>query len=105
MTKAVDDSFNSITVDGDTSTNDMVLLLANGVAGNETIQPGSREADVFTQAVADVLLDLAKMIVRDGEGATKLVHIELCGANSDVEAKIAAPQCGDLQFGEDGFFW
>nr|WP_320050282.1 bifunctional glutamate N-acetyltransferase/amino-acid acetyltransferase ArgJ [uncultured Desulfuromonas sp.] len=104
LTKAVDNSFNSITVDGDTSTNDMVLLLANGVAGNETIQPGSREADLFAQAVADVLLDLAKMIVRDGEGATKLVHIELCGANSDVEAKIAARSVATSSLVKTAFF-
>nr|WP_320116741.1 bifunctional glutamate N-acetyltransferase/amino-acid acetyltransferase ArgJ [uncultured Desulfuromonas sp.] len=104
LTTAVDNSFNSITVDGDTSTNDMVLLLANGAAGNATIQSGSREADQFAEAVAAVLLDLAKMIVRDGEGATKLVQIELCGANSDVEAKIAARSVATSSLVKTAFF-
>ncbi|WP_316348022.1 bifunctional glutamate N-acetyltransferase/amino-acid acetyltransferase ArgJ [Desulfuromonas acetoxidans] len=104
LTKAVDDSFNSITVDGDTSTNDMVLLLANGAAGNATVQPDSREADLFAEAVAAVLLDLAKMIVQDGEGATKLVQIELCGANSDVEAKIAARSVATSSLVKTAFF-
>jgi len=104
LTKAVDDSFNSITVDGDTSTNDMVLLLANGAAGNATIQPGSREAGLFAEAVAAVLLDLAKMIVQDGEGATKLVQIELCGANSNMEAKIAARSVATSSLVKTAFF-
>jgi len=104
LTKAVDGSFNSITVDGDTSTNDMVLLLANGAAGNTAIQTGSREAELFAQAVSDVLLDLAKMIVQDGEGATKLVKVDLCGANSDVEAKIAARSVATSSLVKTAFF-
>ena len=104
LTKAVDDSFNSITVDGDTSTNDMVLVLANGAAGNTPIESGSRDADLLARAVEEVLLDLAKMIVRDGEGATKLVQIELCGANSDVEAKIAARSVATSSLVKTAFF-
>ncbi len=82
-------SFNSITVDGDTSTNDTVLLLANGRAGGSPITNGS-ELTRFTAGLTVVASELAKMIVRDGEGATRLIAIEVSGAVSDVEAHQAA---------------
>ena len=104
LREAVDDSFNSITVDGDTSTNDMVLVLANGQAGNVEIQPQSEEAELFSAAVLDVLLELAKMIVRDGEGATKLVQIDLCGAEDDDQAKIAARSVATSSLVKTAFF-
>ena len=88
--EAVDKSFNSITVDGDTSTNDTVLLLANGAAGNKPLKAGTPAAKAFAAAVQVVFLDLAKAIVRDGEGATKFVTIEVKGAKTDAEAKQAA---------------
>lgn len=89
LSRAVADSFNSITVDGDTSTNDTVLLLANGQAGGSPITNGSELAR-FTAGLTAVASELAKMVVRDGEGATRLVAIEVSGASSDVEAHQAA---------------
>jgi glutamate N-acetyltransferase / amino-acid N-acetyltransferase len=83
-------SFNRISVDGDTSTNDMAVILANGQAGNVLITEGSPAAAIFTEALNDVMLALAKMIARDGEGATKLVEIVVTGAENDGEAVIAA---------------
>jgi glutamate N-acetyltransferase/amino-acid N-acetyltransferase len=87
---AVGPSFNSITVDGDTSTNDSILLLANGAAGNRPLKAGTPAARTFEKAVTEVFLDLAKAIVRDGEGATKFVTIAVKGAKSDREARRAA---------------
>ncbi len=101
---AADRSFNSITVDRDTSTNDMVLLLANGKAGNPAIVAGSREAELFCERLDAVLLDLAKMIVRDGEGATKLVRIHVCGARDDAEAKQAACSVATSSLVKTAFF-
>lgn len=82
-------SFNSITVDGDTSTNDSVIVLANGAAGGPTITAGP-ELDRFTAALTLACQDLAKKIVRDGEGATRLVQVTVAGAPSDAEAHRAA---------------
>ncbi len=104
LTTAVDDSFNSITVDGDTSTNDMVLLLANGVAQNKQIVADTPAAADFKQALDEVLLDLAKMIVGDGEGATKLVQIQLSGAQDDAQAKIAARSVATSSLVKTAFF-
>ena len=104
LKRAVDNSFNSITVDGDTSTNDMVLLLANAQAGNEVICPGSAAADEFAVAVEELLLELAKMIVRDGEGATKLVQIKVCGAVDDGQAKQAARSVATSNLVKTAFF-
>ena len=88
--KAVDTSFNTITVDGDMSTNDVCLVLANGMAGNRVIREGTAEADVFEKNLNETLLSLAKQIVRDGEGATKFVEIRVTGALNDGDAKKAA---------------
>src|SRR5690606_31435724 len=68
---AVDVSFNMITVDGDTSTNDMAVVLANGAASDVAIAPGTPIADLFSRALTHVCVELAKMIAADGEGATK----------------------------------
>ncbi len=83
---AVDQSFNSISVDGDTSTNDTVLLLASGKLGNAT----SASLDDFRRALDAVCRDLAWMIVRDGEGATRVMELEVTGAKTDRDAKLAA---------------
>jgi len=107
LRSAVDRSFNRITVDRDTSTNDMTLVLANGLAGNQEITAASPDGDAFLHALHEVLLDLAKMIVRDGEGATKLVRIEVEGATDDADALLAArsvatsPLVKTAFFGED----
>ncbi len=101
---AVDRSFNAITVDGDTSTNDMVLLLANGCSAGEVITAGSREAERFAALLEDVLLELAKMIVRDGEGATKLVEVRVTGAVSEAEARLAARSIATSSLVKTAFF-
>jgi len=101
---AVEKSFNSITVDGDTSTNDMVLLLANGAAKSALIKPGTAEAEKFTRHLQRVLLDLAKMIVRDGEGATKLVKIRVVGAKNGESARIAARSVATSALVKTAFF-
>jgi glutamate N-acetyltransferase/amino-acid N-acetyltransferase len=89
LKRAVSESFNAITVDGDTSTNDTVLLLANGLAGGPSITNGE-SLTRFTEGLTRVAGELARMVVRDGEGATKLVEIAVEGAASDLEARQAA---------------
>jgi glutamate N-acetyltransferase/amino-acid N-acetyltransferase len=83
---AVDRSFNAISVDGDTSTNDTVLLLASGKLSN----PATSETKDFQRALDAVCRDLAWMIVRDGEGATRVMQLEVRGAKSERDAKLAA---------------
>ena len=90
LRQAADMSFNMISVDGDTSTNDMVLLMANGRAGGETITSASRRAEGFRQALNEVCLSLARDIARDGEGATRLVEVRVTGAASLEDARLAA---------------
>jgi glutamate N-acetyltransferase/amino-acid N-acetyltransferase len=86
-----DRSFNRITVDGDTSTNDTLFVLANGFAGNRTIQHlDSSDGECLRRALGEVLLKLAKMIVADGEGATKFVRITVKGGSGQAEALLAA---------------
>lgn len=100
---AVDNSFNAITVDGDTSTNDMVLLLANGASGVR-IAPHSSEEDRFALRLQQLLLDLAKMIVRDGEGATKLVEVRVEGAANPEEARSVARTIATSSLVKTAFF-
>ncbi len=83
-------SFNNITVDGETSTNDMILCMANGAAGNKRLAAGSKDLKKFQACLDAVALSLAKQVVRDGEGATKFVEFEVRGAKNPVEAKRAA---------------
>jgi len=90
LKKAVDVSFNMVSVDGDTSPNDMVLIMANGLIGNKPISQGSRQADVFQQALDQVCIYLAKSVARDGEGATKLIEVTVNGASSVTESRLAA---------------
>jgi len=87
---AVDMSFNMVTIDGDTSPNDTVLILANGMAGNETIKEGTREAEAFGQALTEVCTFLARRIAGDGEGATKLIEVTVEGALTVADARAAA---------------
>jgi glutamate N-acetyltransferase/amino-acid N-acetyltransferase len=89
--EAVANSFNRITVDGDMSTNDTVIVLANGMAGNSTITRARRAGLAqFQAALNHVCLELAKMIVRDGEGVTRFVTVRLNGASSFADADTAA---------------
>jgi glutamate N-acetyltransferase/amino-acid N-acetyltransferase len=102
---AVDLSLNRITVDGDTSTNDTVLLMANGRSGAEVLNDAQRE--VFQPVLHDVLITLAKWLIKDGEGATKLVEIVVTGAGSDQDARRIADTVSNSNlfktalFGED----
>ncbi|MDD3620579.1 MAG: bifunctional glutamate N-acetyltransferase/amino-acid acetyltransferase ArgJ [Desulfobulbaceae bacterium] len=103
--RCVDLTFNRITVDGDTSTNDMVLALANGAAGNTWIDeenPQGREA--LEAAVLDICRDLAIQIVADGEGATKLVTIRVIGARDDEGAMAAAQTIANSALVKTAFF-
>jgi glutamate N-acetyltransferase/amino-acid N-acetyltransferase len=86
LVKGVDHSFNCITIDSDTSTSDTVLLFATGAAGNKPTEDPAALAD-FRRALGEVLHDLAMMVVRDGEGAQKLVRITVDGAVSNASAK------------------
>ncbi len=81
-----DQTFNCITVDGDTSTNDMVLTMASGKAGNASLTPAHKDWDVFVEMLQETCEDLAKMIARDGEGATKLIEVQVAGAADDEQA-------------------
>jgi glutamate N-acetyltransferase/amino-acid N-acetyltransferase len=90
LRKAVEVSFNMISIDGDTSPNDMVLIMANGLAGNEPIAMGSQQADAFQEALNQICTHLAKSIARDGEGATKLIEVRVNGALTLVEARLVA---------------
>lgn len=104
LRRATDGSFNSITVDGDTSTNDMVLLLANGAAGNAEIRGGTPEGEAFAALLQGIMLDLAKMIVRDGEGATKLVEVRVRGAADRSDARTAARSIATSSLVKTAFF-
>jgi len=103
----VQDTFNMISIDGDTSTNDMVSVLANGMAGNETISDYGVDYDEFKQALNTVTEYLCRMIAKDGEGATKLLECKVTGAVDVENAKIVAKSviCSSLlkaaMFGAD----
>ncbi|BAK15571.1 N-acetylglutamate synthase [Solibacillus silvestris StLB046] len=90
LSSVTDCTFNSITVDGDTSTNDTVIVMANGLAGNDPLSPAHSDWENFYTALRLVSEDLAKSIARDGEGATKLIEVEVDGAVSDEEARKIA---------------
>ncbi|MCC6356128.1 MAG: bifunctional glutamate N-acetyltransferase/amino-acid acetyltransferase ArgJ [Verrucomicrobiae bacterium] len=90
LREAVDESFNRITVDGDMSTNDTVLMLANGASGNPPLRGYHPELPRFQQALNHVLKDLARKIVSDGEGVTRVVEVAVTGAASQLDARRAA---------------
>ncbi len=90
LRKAADISFNMISIDGDTSPSDMMLIMANGLVGNKPISQGNRQDDAFQQALDQLCIYLAKCVVRDGEGATKLIEVTVSGAPSAAEARLAA---------------
>jgi glutamate N-acetyltransferase/amino-acid N-acetyltransferase len=90
LQEAVAQSFNRITVDGDMSTNDTVLVLANGLAGNRKFGVRSSEFGIFQAALGHVCLELAKMIVRDGEGVHRVVTVRVNGAKTVMDADAAA---------------
>ncbi len=90
LRRAVAISFNMLSIDGDTSTNDTVLVMANGLAGNKPISADSRQAAVFQEALDQVCIYLAKAMARDGEGAGKLIEVTVSGAATVAEARLAA---------------
>jgi len=104
---AADRTFNMVTVDGDTSTNDSLVILANGKAGNIRIEREDDRYSVFLGALMEVCANLAKMIARDGEGATKLVEVRVKNAPSFAEARTVAMAVANSNlvktaiFGED----
>lgn len=83
-------TFNMVSVDGDTSTNDMVCVLANGLAGNDEITAAGEDFDAFMKALNTVTMDLCRKIAGDGEGATKLLECVVSGAKDEAAAKTAA---------------
>ena len=103
----VETSFNMVSVDGDTSTNDMVSVMANGLAGNELISSEGANFDAFCEALHAVTSYLCKSIAADGEGATKLLECTVSGAVDDINARIIAKSviCSSLfkaaMFGAD----
>ncbi|MBI1811074.1 MAG: bifunctional glutamate N-acetyltransferase/amino-acid acetyltransferase ArgJ [Nitrospirae bacterium] len=94
LSKALKDSvrksFNRITIDGDMSTNDTALIMANGMLGNSEIKENSASYKIFKKALDDITYELSRLIVKDGEGATKLITIEVEGADNEKEAEKAA---------------
>lgn len=90
LTASLERSFNTITVDGDTSTNDLILAMANGAAGNRKPAPGGKDAKKLQACIDAVMRSLAMQVVKDGEGATKFVEITVRSAKNPVEAKRAA---------------
>jgi len=107
LEKAAEASYNRITIDGETSTNDTVLLLANGKAGHPYLSRTDREAEAFQSMLSKVCRSLAESVVKDGEGATKVIEILVRGARNIKEAKQAAyavahsPLVKTAFFGED----
>jgi len=87
---AADLSFNMLTVDGDTSTNDMLVVLCNGIAGNPPVRAGRPEAELLGQAIESVALSLGRQLAADGEGASKSLDVRVTGAYSDADARQAA---------------
>lgn len=90
LNDAVKKSFNRITIDGDRSTNDTALIIANGMLGNPQITEKSGTYPAFKKVLHEVTFELSKLIVKDGEGATKFIEIEVKGARNEADAEKAA---------------
>lgn len=90
LNDAVKGSFNTITIDGDRSTNDTVLIMANGLLGNPQITEKSKSYIAFKKALSEVTLELSRLIVKDGEGASKFIEVEVKGARNKAHAEKAA---------------
>lgn len=107
LSELTETTFNQITVDGDTSTNDMVLVLANGQAENPPIKAGTFEYQQFKKMLEQALTFLAKAIAKDGEGATKLIEVVTRGAKDDLDARmisktvVGSPLVKTAIFGKD----
>ncbi len=90
LSESVKDTYNMISVDGDTSTNDTCLMLANGMADNAPVSHEDGSFDIFEEALKEVNLKLARMMAKDGEGATALIEVSIEGADNDHNARILA---------------
>jgi glutamate N-acetyltransferase/amino-acid N-acetyltransferase len=107
LSSAVDRSLNSLSVDGDMSTNDCVIMLANGKSGCSRIMQDTPEYEIFEKALAEICVELAKQIAHDGEGATKYVEVKALNAETYADAKAVAmkiansPLVKTAIFGED----
>ena len=104
LKKAVDKSFNRITIDGDTSTNDMVICLANGLARNERVCTKNQAYRAFQEALDHVTLALAHLIVQDGEGITKFIEIRVVGAATPRDAEAVARSLANSLLVKTAFF-
>lgn len=104
LKSSMDKSFNRITIDGDTSTNDSVLCFANGLAGNREIRIGSREFRRFQQVLDSLTSSLSRMIVMDGEGSTKFLELIVKGASSDEKAKRVAFRIANSNLVKTAFY-
>ena len=102
-TEAADLSFNAITIDGDTSTNDSFIVMATGASGVE-ITSGSASFDTFRQALIEISQQLSQMIVRDGEGATKFITIQIDGGKTEAECKQVAEAIAHSPLVKTAFF-
>ena len=104
LRSGADQTFNCVTVDGDMSTNDTIVLMGNGFAGNARVRSGSRDAAVLDHAVFEVMKKLALKLVEDGEGATKIVEIRVKGASSLTAAKKVGFSVAQSQLVKTAFF-
>ena len=104
LLRAVEASFNRICVDNDMSTSDAVLCLCNGQSGTATLVPGSPDAETFAAAVESICVEMARALVKDGEGATKFVEISVEGAPTDADAKRVARTIAQSQLCKTAFF-
>jgi len=104
LKNTVNNSFNKIIVDGDMSTNDTVIMLANGKLGNLAISESGAEYKKFENAVTEVATEVAEMIVKDGEGATKVAKIIVKGAKTEKDAETIARVLGTSQLVKTAFF-
>ena len=104
LVNSVDNSFNKIIVDGDTSTNDSVIILSNGALGNNEITLKSSHYNKFEKVLTELNTEIAELIVKDGEGATKVVKIDVQGARTVKEAEKIARCIGNSQLVKTAFF-
>ena len=105
LRNAVNDSLNMLSVDGDTSTNDMAVILANGASGAPAISEGSPEAETFQAALSQLCVDLTKQLAADGEGATHLIEVQVDEGSQRGGCTSGRQDCGLVQLGEVGRSW
>jgi glutamate N-acetyltransferase/amino-acid N-acetyltransferase len=102
--QAINSTFNSISVDGCMSTNDMAIILANGLAGNNPLEKVQARLQRFRDMLVDVLMELCQAVVKDGEGATKFISIMVKGAKSKSDARCAAYSIANSNLVKTAFF-